>query len=241
MENRHRRVLPDILKETDFPAQEAARRADLHGAIAFPISTGKSILGIIECFISRFSAPPVAAGTPLGVGHDDQPIPQPKRTRTTVASGAKDGSPGPHGWRRRTTSNNLLTIINSWAELLMDEPGLTSRAQRGMAQIKDAGNKATGLTRQLLAFTRHQIVERQPLNLNDRVSDIVELMKRVLGEDIQLVLDLDPMLGRIKADPGQIEQVVMNLVVNARDAMPHGGRLELETGEVTVTHRSLLA
>src|SRR5690606_4843203 len=78
--------------------------------------------------------------------------------------------------------------------------------------------------------------ERQPLNLNDRVSDIVELMKRVIGEDIQLVLKLDPTLGRIKADAGQIEQVVMNLVVNARDAMPHGGRLELETGEVMVTH-----
>jgi CheY-like chemotaxis protein len=132
--------------------------------------------------------------------------------------------------------NNLLTIINSWAELLMEEPGLTSRAQRGMTQIKDAGNKAAGLTRQLLAFTRHQVVERQPLNLNDRVSDIVELMKRVIGEDIHLVLTLDPTLGRVKADPGQIEQVVMNLVVNARDAMPHGGRLELETGEVMISH-----
>jgi CheY-like chemotaxis protein len=87
----------------------------------------------------------------------------------------------------------------------------------------------------LLAFTRRQIVERQLLNLNDRVTDIVELMKRVIGEDIDLVLALDPTLGRIKADPGQIEQVVMNLVVNARDAMPQGGRLELETGEVLVT------
>jgi CheY-like chemotaxis protein len=105
-----------------------------------------------------------------------------------------------------------------------------------MTQIKEAGSKATGLTRQVLAFTRHQVVERQSLNLNERVSDIVELMKRVIGEDIHLVLTLDPTLGRIKADPGQIEQVVMNLVVNARDAMPHGGRLELETGEVMVSH-----
>ena len=132
--------------------------------------------------------------------------------------------------------NNLLTVINSWAELLMEEPGLSTRVQRGMAQIKEAGHKATGLTRQLLAFTRRQLVERKTLNLNDRVTDIVELMKRVIGEDINLVVTLDPSLGLIKADPGQIEQVVMNLVVNARDAMPHGGRLELETTEVSIVH-----
>ena len=228
---------PDILKEADFPAQEAARRADLHGAIAFPISTGKNILGIIECFISEVLCPTPSRLERLSeLGTMISQFLNRKELERQLRQAQKMEALGRMAGGVAHDFNNLLTIINSWAELLMDEPGLTSRAQRGMAQIKDAGNKATGLTRQLLAFTRHQIVERQPLNLNDRVSDIVELMKRVLGEDIQLVLDLDPMLGRIKADPGQIEQVVMNLVVNARDAMPHGGRLELETGEVTVTH-----
>ena len=132
--------------------------------------------------------------------------------------------------------NNLLTVINSWTELLLEEPGLNARVQRGIGQIKEAGHKATGLTRQLLAFTRHQLVERKALNLNDRVVDIAELMKRVIGEDINLVVTLDPTLGFIKADPGQIEQVIMNLVVNARDAMPQGGRLELETKEVSISH-----
>jgi len=228
---------PDILKEAAFPAQESARRADLHGAIAFPISSGKNILGIIECFVSEVLRPtPSRLERVSELGAMISQFLNRKDLERQLRQAQKMEALGRMAGGVAHDFNNLLTIINSWAELLMDEPGLTSRAQRGMAQIRDAGNKATGLTRQLLAFTRHQIVERQPLNLNDRVSDIVELMKRVIGEDIQLVLKMDPTLGHIKADAGQIEQVVMNLVVNARDAMPHGGRLELETGELTVTH-----
>ncbi|CAE6802934.1 MAG: response regulator [Nitrospira sp.] len=228
---------PDILMEAASPAREAARQADLHGAIAFPISTRKNILGIIECFVSEVLRPTPARLERISeLGAMISQFLNRKDLERQLRQAQKMEALGRMAGGVAHDFNNLLTIINSWAELLMDEPGLTSRAQRGMAQIRDAGNKATGLTRQLLAFTRHQIVERQPLNLNDRVSDIVELMKRVIGEDIQLVLKLDPTLGRIKADAGQIEQVVMNLVVNARDAMPHGGRLELETGEVTVTH-----
>ncbi len=228
---------PDILTETEFPAREAARQADLHGAIAFPIWTGKNILGIIECFISEVLRPtPSRLERISELGAMISQFLNRKDLERQLRQAQKMEALGRMAGGVAHDFNNLLTIINSWAELLTEEPGLTSRAQRGMAQIRDAGNKATGLTRQLLAFTRHQIVERQPLSLNDRVSDIVDLMKRVIGEDIQLVLRLDPTLGRIKADAGQIEQVVMNLVVNARDAMPHGGRLELETGEVMVTH-----
>ncbi|GAB1724828.1 MAG: response regulator [Nitrospira sp. CR1.1] len=228
---------PDILKEAEFPAREAAQQAGLHGAIAFPISTGKNILGIIECFVTEILRPaPSRLGRLCDLGAMISQFLNRKDLERQLRQAQKMEALGRMAGGVAHDFNNLLTIINSWAELLLNEPGLTSRAQRGMAQIRDAGNKATGLTRQLLAFTRHQIVEREPLNLNDRVSDIVELMKRVLGEDIHLVLNLDPMLGRIHADAGQIEQVVMNLVVNARDAMPHGGRLELETGEVLVTH-----
>ncbi|MBS0171385.1 MAG: response regulator [Nitrospira sp.] len=228
---------PDILKEPAFPARDAARHADLRGAIAFPISAGKNILGIIECFVTEVLRPtPSRLERISELGAMISEFLNRKDLERQLRQAQKMEALGRMAGGVAHDFNNLLTIINSWAELLMDEPGLTSRAQRGMAQIRDAGNKATGLTRQLLAFTRHQIVERQPLNLNDRVRDIVELMKRVIGEDIRLVLTLDPTLGHIKADAGQIEQVVMNLVVNARDAMPQGGRLELETGEVMVTH-----
>ncbi|MCW5798186.1 MAG: response regulator [Nitrospira sp.] len=228
---------PDIVNEPDFPAHDATREADLHGAIAFPIHTGKETLGIMEFFTVDVLHPAVSRMERIaGLGAMISQFLNRKDLERQLRQAQKMEALGRMAGGVAHDFNNLLTIINSWAELLMDEPGLTSRAQRGMAQIREAGNKATGLTRQLLAFTRHQVVERQSLNLNDRVSDIVDLMKRVIGEDIHLVLTLDPTLGRIKADPGQIEQVVMNLVVNARDAMPHGGRLELETGEVMISH-----
>jgi PAS domain S-box-containing protein len=228
---------PDILNEATFPAPDAARQAGLHGAVAFPIHTGKEILGIMEFFTVDVLHPDVARLERVAeLGAMISQFLSRKDLERQLRQAQKMDALGRMAGGVAHDFNNLLTIINSWAELLMEEPGLTSRAQRGMTQIKDAGNKAAGLTRQLLAFTRHQVVERQPLNLNDRVSDIVELMKRVIGEDIHLVLTLDPTLGRVKADPGQIEQVVMNLVVNARDAMPHGGRLELETGEVMISH-----
>jgi CheY-like chemotaxis protein len=130
--------------------------------------------------------------------------------------------------------NNLLTVINSWSELLLEHASMEEKWQRGLTQIKEAGDKAAGLTRQLLAFTRHQVVEQQVMNLNERVMNIVEMMQRVIGEDIHLAVNLDPQLGQVKADAGQMEQVIMNLVVNARDAMPEGGRLELKTHSIRI-------
>lgn len=230
-------LCPDILNEAEFPAIHAAHQANLHGGIAFPIHTGKEILGIMEFLAYEVLHPAVPKLERISeLGAMISQFLNRKDLERQLRQAQKMEALGRMAGGIAHDFNNLLTIINSWAELLMEEPGLTSRAQRGMSQIKEAGTKATGLTRQLLAFTRRQIVERQSLNLNDRVTDIVELMKRVIGEDIDLVLSLDPTLGRIKADPGQIEQVVMNLVVNARDAMPQGGRLDVETGEVLLAH-----
>ncbi len=230
-------LCPDILHEAEFPALQAARQADLHGVIAFPIYTGKEILGIMEFLTYERLRPTVSKLERISeLGAMISEFLHRKDLERQLRQAQKMEALGRMAGGVAHDFNNLLTIINSWAELLMDEPGLTSRAQRGMAQIREAGNKATALTRQLLAFTRHQIVERQPLNLNDHVTEIVELMKRVIGEDIELVLTLDSGLGRIKADSGQIEQVVMNLVVNARDAMPQGGRLHLETNSVSIVH-----
>ncbi len=230
-------LCPDVQQEEGFPALQAARQAELHGGLAFPIHKGKDVLGIMEfltCDVLRSTASKTERVAELGTMisqflHRKDLERQLRQAQKMEALGRMAGGIA-HDF------NNLLTVINSWAELLLEEPGLNARVQRGIGQIKEAGHKATGLTRQLLAFTRHQLVERKALNLNDRVVDIAELMKRVIGEDINLVVTLDPTLGLIKADPGQIEQVIMNLVVNARDAMPQGGRLELETKEVSVSH-----
>ena len=128
--------------------------------------------------------------------------------------------------------NNLLTVINGYTELLMDKFASDDRVTVYLKEIAQAGDRAATLTRQLLAFSRSQVLTPQVLDLNAVVTNLGKMLKRMIGEDIELSTVLDPALGRVKADPGQIEQVIMNLVVNARDAMPRGGDLTIETSNV---------
>ena len=130
--------------------------------------------------------------------------------------------------------NNLLSVINGHCELLEQELPPQAATTRNCEQIKKAGERAAGLTRQLLAFSRQQVLEPTVLDLNGVVTELGKMLKRVIGEDIEFTTHLDSKLERVKADRGQIEQVILNLVVNARDAMPHGGRLTIETASVTV-------
>ena len=129
--------------------------------------------------------------------------------------------------------NNLLTVINSYSAMVLGELDFSNPFVRnGLEQIKEAGHRAASLTRQLLMFSRQQVLEPKVLNLNEVVSNIAKLLRRLIGEDITQVLCLHPALGRVKIDPGQLEQIVMNLAVNARDAMPGGGQLTIETENV---------
>src|SRR5579864_8901178 len=125
--------------------------------------------------------------------------------------------------------NNLLTVIQGYSDLLIE--GLHSRDPKRAeaSEIKKAADRASGLTRQLLAFSRQQVIAPKRFDLNATIRHLDGMLRRILGEDVQLLTNLDPSLGGIKADPGQIEQVIMNLVVNARDAMPRGGKLIIET------------
>src|SRR3989454_2003635 len=125
--------------------------------------------------------------------------------------------------------NNILTAITGYADLLLEDLGTTDRRRDDIAEIRKAAERAAGLTRQLLAFSRQQVMQVRVLDLNDVVADTQNMLGRLLGEDISLVTRLDPALGAVKADPGQLEQVIMNLAVNARDAMPGGGKLTIET------------
>jgi len=128
--------------------------------------------------------------------------------------------------------NNLLLVIQGHAHVLLNSLGLNEGLQRHPREILKAAESAASLTRQLLAFSRKQILQPKVLDLNALISQNAELFPSLLGPDIELILYLDPALGRVRADPGQLEQVIMNLVVNARDAMPEGGRLEIETSNV---------
>ncbi len=124
--------------------------------------------------------------------------------------------------------NNLLTIINGYGELVLGKLSAADPSRPLIREIVAAGDRAAGLTRQLLTFSRKAIIEPKILDLKVVVADVDKMLRRILGEDIQLAIVVDPELGAVKADPGQIEQVVMNLVVNARDAMPQGGQLTVE-------------
>ena len=125
--------------------------------------------------------------------------------------------------------NNLLLVIQGHAHVLLERLGLSDGLQRNAREIVKASENAAALTRQLLAFSRKQILQPKVLDLNALISQTSELLPSLLGPDVELEISLDPALGRVKADPGQIEQIFMNLVVNARDAMPEGGRLKIET------------
>ena len=121
---------------------------------------------------------------------------------------------------------------NGYSDLLLERGDLPESDRRSLEQIKQAGGSAASLTRQLLMLSRQQVVEPVVLNINQTVGNLDKMLRRLIKENIQFSFVLDPQLDRVKADPGQIEQIVLNLVVNARDAMPNGGTLRIQTKNV---------
>lgn len=133
--------------------------------------------------------------------------------------------------------NNLLEVIMGYSDLLTEGLPVGDPLRRQAEEIYKAGKRAAGLTRQLLAFSRKQVLQPRVLDLNVIVTDLTKLLRRTIGEHIEFTAKLSPTLARVKADPNQIEQILMNLAVNARDAMPHGGSLRLETANVRVDEK----
>ncbi|HEY8148204.1 MAG TPA: PAS domain S-box protein [Vicinamibacteria bacterium] len=128
--------------------------------------------------------------------------------------------------------NNLLGVITGYSELLMRELPAGSRERKRAEEVKRASDRAAALTRQLLAFSRRQVLQPKVLDLNEVVADVEKMMRRLISESIQIVTVATATLGKVRADAGQMEQVIMNLAINARDAMPSGGRLLIETGNI---------
>jgi CheY-like chemotaxis protein len=128
----------------------------------------------------------------------------------------------------------MLTAIGGFNTLALERLGEDSPIREDLDEVRKATERATVLTRQLLAFSRKQVLQPELLNLNGVVVELQTMLRPLIGEDVVLSTHLDPALGPIEADPGQLQQVVMNLVVNARDAMPSGGRVSIETANVDV-------
>ena len=141
--------------------------------------------------------------------------------------------------------NNLLMVVKGHAQLLIDRLPDPSSLRSNVEQIEKAADRAASLTRQLLAFSRKQVLQPRVLDMNEAVAGMIRMFSRVIGENIEMAFLPGGNLGHVKADPGQIEQVLLNLVVNARDAMPDGGRLTIETTNVdldrgySATHTSV--
>jgi two-component system cell cycle sensor histidine kinase/response regulator CckA len=134
--------------------------------------------------------------------------------------------------------NNLLTVISGYAGLLLDGRSTTDPAYAGLAEVQTAAFKGAQLTQQLLAFSRRRVVHLEALDLNSVLRGDAAMLQRVLGDDIELASSLDPHLAPVRADAGQISQVILNLALNARDAMPHGGKLTVATCNVILRDSS---
>ena len=169
---------------------------------------------------------PDAKGLMQGVLHD---ITDQKRLEDQLRQAQKMEAVGRLAGGVAHDFNNLLMVIQGHTSLLTEKLAEGGSERRSVEQIQKSAERAAGLTRQLLAFSRMQVMQPRVLDLNGVVADMGKMLRRVIGEHIELILRYDCNLGRVKADPGQIEQVLMNLVVNARDAMPGGGKLVVET------------
>jgi len=134
--------------------------------------------------------------------------------------------------------NNLLTVISGYCQLAQARLQAGHPVLRDLAEVAKAGERAANLTRQLLAFSRQQVLEPRVLDLNDVIADVEKMLRRLLGADIELRFRPAEGLGQLRADAGQVEQVLLNLIVNARDAMPDGGRITIETENVEIGDRS---
>ena len=225
----------DVLDDANFPRAAGAAQAGLHGAIGFPIILNGELLGVLE-FFSRRVRPPdeelfrmmAEIGIKVGQFIERGLLEEQLRQSQKMDSIGRLAGGIAHDF------NNLLTVINGYSQLLVSQLDETDERRNKAEEIKNAGDRAAALTRQLLAFSRKQILAARVLDLHELVAGMNGMLRRVIGEDIDLVTVSGMSLGSIKADPGQIEQVIVNLVVNARDAMPTGGRLTIETANVDV-------
>ncbi|MDE3225111.1 MAG: response regulator [Nitrospirota bacterium] len=171
-------------------------------------------------------------GRPFGICGISTDITEHKQLEEQLLQAAKMEASGRLAGGIAHDFNNLLTAISGYSELLVQKLGHDSPLSDHAAEIVGAGERAAALTAQLLAFSRGQVVQPRVLDLNQVVANIAGLLRRLIGESIQLETRLAPKLFTIKADLGQLDQVLVNLAINARDAMPHGGRLAIETVNV---------
>jgi signal transduction histidine kinase/HAMP domain-containing protein len=176
----------------------------------------------------------VGEGPPLGIGMFVAETTERRGLEAQLQQAQKMEAVGQLAGGIAHDFNNLLTVITSYSAMLMADLPRESPHATDVQEIMSAANRASSLTRQLLAFSRRQVLQPNVLDLNALTGNLEKMLRRLLREDIQLATRFDPDLALVNADAGQLEQVIVNLVVNARDAMPRGGRLSIETANITL-------
>jgi two-component system cell cycle sensor histidine kinase/response regulator CckA len=192
----------------------------------------RGIRGARRHWLASFYPVRTASGGMLGVGALMLEVSERKNLEEQFRQAQKMEAVGRLAGGIAHDFNNLLTVMSSCSELLLLDLAKDDRRRTDVEEIRRAAQRAAGLTRQLLAFSRKQILQPTMLDLNAIVAEMEKMLRRVLGEDVALATVLDPDLGFVRADHGQVEQVLMNLVVNARDAMPRGGKIILRTRNI---------
>ena len=175
-----------------------------------------------------------AAGRPVRAAGFSVEITEHKRLQEQLLQARKMESIGNLAGGIAHDFNNLLTAITGYCQLLLDRAGLDPDVVRDLEEIYRASDRGAALTRQLLAFSRKQLLAPRVVNMNDLIRDLRPMLHRLIEEHVQLVARLAPDVAHVNVDPGQIDQVLMNLVINARDAMPDGGTLTIETANLTL-------
>jgi PAS domain S-box-containing protein len=183
----------------------------------------------------RYSRPQSIDGKAVGRVWSFRDVTERRRTEEQLLQAQKMEAIGRLAGGIAHDFNNLLTTILGYSELIMRSHPTDASLRDEVGEIRRASERAASLTRQLLAFSRKQVIAPQVLNLNQVVEEVAKLLGRLIGEDIALTTILEPSLGSVRADPVQIEQVLLNLTINSRDAMPRGGKITLETRNTTRT------
>jgi len=220
--------ISDYFQTTDpeFTALAAHRKALEGGAVTFELEWQKRL------FESHVQPLRSSEGDLLGVIGVALDVTDRKRLLDQLRQSQKMQAVGELAGGIAHDFNNLLMVVKGHAEILIDRLGNSSPLRHSIEQMQKATERAAALTRQLLAFSRKQVLQPRVLELNEVVAGMIQMFSRVIGENIELAFLPGAKLWRVKADPSQMEQVLLNLVVNARDAMPEGGRLTIETSNV---------
>ncbi len=234
-------VLPEAQRHL---APLIVQKARLHKSIAAPLVVGESAIGVLSMYAAELTEEDVPAVTAFAnqiaaawrkarlMQDLESSLEQLKRTQEQLVQSQKMEAIGRLAGGIAHDFNNLLTGIGGYTELLLSRFPSPGAVRSDLEEIKRATSKAGSLTRQLLAFSRKQVLQPKLLDLNEVIAGREKMLHRLLGEHIELITVLSPGLGRVRADPLQVEQVIMNLAINGGDAMPRGGRLILETANV---------